>query len=154
MIVQIDTREKARAIKKILAEFDQQDVKYINSKMYVGDYCNRNNPNLIIDRKQNIAEIAANATKDHDRVKRELLRLDNLGPDAKMIFLIEQSKIGNKPIKELSDIMTWENPRGTVNGMQVFRILSAWEAKHNIEFQFCSKNQTGKRIIKILEEGD
>lgn len=153
MIIQVDSREKSRAIKQILKEFEKQDIKYISSKLYVGDYCDRNNPNLIIDRKQNIAEIAQNATSGHDRVKRELLRLDDLGKDAKMIFLIEQDKINNVPINDLSDVVFWKSKYGTVNGLQIYRILSAWEAKHNVKFMFCNKAETGKKIIEILEKG-
>ena len=87
MQIQIDSREKSRAIKKIVEEFDKQDIRYFVSKLYVGDYINMERPLVIIDRKQNIAEIAANATSGHKRVKKELIRLDEMG--AKMYFLIE-----------------------------------------------------------------
>ena len=69
MIIQIDSREKPRAISKIIAEFDKQGIKHFISKMYVGDYCDHENPSTIIDRKQNIAEIAQNATSGHNRFK-------------------------------------------------------------------------------------
>ena len=38
LTIQIDTREKARAIKKIVAEFEKQGVKHFSSKLYVRDY--------------------------------------------------------------------------------------------------------------------
>ena len=56
MQIQIDTREKARAITKILAEFERQGVRHYSSKLYVGDYMSLDNPRLIIDRKQNLQE--------------------------------------------------------------------------------------------------
>ena len=37
MNIQIDSREKARAIQKIVAEFDRQGVDHFVSKLYVGD---------------------------------------------------------------------------------------------------------------------
>ena len=40
MQIQIDTREKAKAIQKILKEFNNQGVTQISSKLYVGDYMN------------------------------------------------------------------------------------------------------------------
>ena len=52
MNIQIDSREKARAIRKIVAEFDRQGVDHFVSKLYVGDYMNYDNPRLIIDRKR------------------------------------------------------------------------------------------------------
>lgn len=150
MIIQIDTREKDRAIKKIIAEFDRQGIKYISSKMFVGDYCDLSNPLVIIDRKQNIAELAQNATSQHDRFKRELLRLDEIG--GKMYILVEQEKIDGVKIQSLEDVMMWKPRFGKIIGLQIYRILSAWRHKHNIEYVFCSKANTGKEIIRLLED--
>ena len=150
MIIQVDTREKDRAIKKIIAEFDRQGIKYISSKMFVGDYCDLSNPLVIIDRKQNIAELAQNATSPHDRFKRELLRLDEIG--GKMYVLVEQDKIDGTKIQSLEDVMMWKPRFGKIIGLQIYRILSAWQHKHNIEYVFCSKANTGKEIIRLLED--
>lgn len=152
MQIQIDSREKSRAIKKIIAEFDKQDVRYFISKLYVGDYINMERPLVFVDRKQNIAEIAANATSGHKRVKRELERLKEIG--GKMYFLIEQETIDGKKIKELEDIMLWEPKYGEIIGERVYRILKTWEAKYDIEFVFCSKRNTGKEIIRLLGVDD
>ena len=57
MLIQIDSREKARGIKKIIAEFDRQGLRHPVSKLMVGDYMNYDNPRLIIDRKQNLSEL-------------------------------------------------------------------------------------------------
>ena len=148
MQIQIDSREKSRVIKKIIEEFDRNDVRYFVSKLYVGDYVNLENPLVFIDRKQSIAEIAQNATSGHARVKRELERLKKIG--GKMYFLIEQDRIGSKRIKSLDDIMLWTPKFGTINGMQVYKILRAWLAKYDIEYVFCGKKNTGKEIIRLL----
>lgn len=148
MQIQIDSREKSRAIKKIIEEFEQQNVKYFVSKLYVGDYVNLENPLVFIDRKQSIAEIAQNATSGHARVKRELERLKKIG--GKMYFLIEQDRIGSKRIKSLDDIMLWTPKFGTINGMQIYKVLRAWLAKYDIEYVFCGKKNTGKEIIRLL----
>jgi hypothetical protein len=37
-----------------------------------------------------------------------------------------------------------------VSGDRLFRIMKAMEIKYGIEWQFCSKQQTGKRIIELL----
>lgn len=148
MQIQIDSREKSRAIKKIIAEFDKQDVRYFISKLYVGDYINMERPLVFIDRKQNIAEIAANATSGHKRIKKELERLKEIG--GKMYFLIEQEKIDGNKIEALEDIMLWEPKYGEIIGERVYRILKSWESKYNIEFVFCSKRNTGKEIVRLL----
>lgn len=148
MQIQIDSREKARAIQGVLAEFRRRDIKHFISKLYVGDYAALENPLVLIDRKQNVAEIAQNATSGHARFKRELERLDSIG--AKMYILIEQDQIDGKPILSLEDVMLWKPKYGTIVGMRVYRILKDWEYKHNIEYVFCSKGNTGKEIIRLL----
>ena len=150
MTIQIDTREHTRAIEKIVAEFEQQKVNYVYSKMYVGDYCDLANPLLIIDRKHDIAEIAANATSGHARLKRELKRLDDI--DGRMIFLIEQDTIAGKPIESLEDIILWKPKFGTIMGPQIFKVLDAWRYKHSIDYAFCKRRDTGSEIIRILGE--
>jgi len=151
MQIQIDSREKAHAIDKILCEFQRQDIKYFISKMYIGDYCSLTNPLVLIDRKQNIQELAQNCISGHDRFKRELCRLDDV--DGKMYILIEQDKIDGKPITCLEDLILWAPKHGTIMGDRIYRILRSWENKHNIEYVFCSKRQTGAKIIELLKGG-
>ena len=60
MTIQIDTREKARAIQQIKAEFAKQNIETITSKLWVGDYARIDNMTTVIDRKQNLNELAGN----------------------------------------------------------------------------------------------
>ena len=66
-MIQIDSREKARAIVKILHSFDSVGVKHFVSKLPVGDYMNFDSPRLIIDRKQNLLELCGNVCQQHKR---------------------------------------------------------------------------------------
>jgi hypothetical protein len=147
--IQIDSREKPRAIKRILEEFDRQGIKSFVSKLHTGDYMNLYNPLVLIDRKQNIAEIAKNATRGHEQFKDELLRLDEI-EDGKMYILIEEDAIDGKPINSIEDIILWEPRHGAIIGERVYRVLRSWQSKHNIEYVFCSKKNTGKEIIRLL----
>lgn len=70
MDIQIDTREKQRAIRKIIKTFDDNGVKHFSSKLLVGDYMSLDNPRLIIDRKQNLQELCGNVCQQHERFKR------------------------------------------------------------------------------------
>lgn len=157
MVIEVDTREKPRAIKSILETFDTAGVKHISTKLYVGDYRTLENPRLIIDRKQNIGELAQNATSGHDRFKRELMRLDDISGE--MVVLVEQNRYKDVSgriitVREIADLMGWKNPHGTVDGVTVFRVLSAWEYKHNVRFDFCGKSETGRRVLEILGNGE
>lgn len=151
MEIQIDTREKQRAILKVLTEFDRQGVKYVSSKLYVGDYMSFDNPRLIIDRKQNLFEVCSNVCQQHDRFISEIKKANDIG--IKLIFLVEHG--GN--IKTLDDVAEWKNPRLktsplAVSGQRLHKILSTISKNYNVEFLFCDKRNTGKRIIELLQK--
>lgn len=149
MEIQIDTREKQRAILKVLTEFERQGVKYVSSKLYVGDYMSFDNPRLIIDRKQSLIEVCSNVCQQHDRFISEIKKANDIG--IKLIFLVEHG--GN--IKTLDDVAEWKNPRLktsplAVSGQRLHKILSTISKNYNVEFLFCDKRNTGKRIIELL----
>lgn len=150
MEIQIDTREKQRAIVKVLDEFDRQGVKHVSSKLYVGDYMSFDNPRLIIDRKQNLFEVCNNVCQQHDRFISEIKKANDIG--IKLIFLVEH---GGK-VKSLDDVAEWNNPRLktsplAVSGQRLHKILSTIQKNYNVEFLFCDKRNTGKRIIELLQ---
>lgn len=149
MVIQIDSREKAKAIKKIIAEFDKQGIKYYTSKLWAGDYMSLDNPRVIVDRKQNLSELCQNVCQDHDRFRRELVRAQENG--IQLIILCEHGK----DIESLEDIIFWENPRlkkspKATTGQTLYNILSTLNRKYGVQFEFCTKEQTGKRIIELL----
>lgn len=179
MDIQIDSREKARAITKIITEFDKQGVQHYISKLWTGDYMSLDNPRLIIDRKQNLSEICANVCNTHDRFRNELIRAQQRG--IKLIILIEHSN----QIKSIDDVEQWENPRRFVKsklwvddqlltddtgeeywqpghwetvktetkamtGATLAKVMRTQERKYGCKYMFCDKSHTGKRIIEIL----
>jgi hypothetical protein len=180
MEIQIDSREKAKAITKILTEFDSQGIKYFTSKLFCGDYQSLDNARLCIDRKQNLTELCGNLCQQHKRFKDELARAQTMG--IKLIILCEH---GGK-IKSLEDIKEWKNPRQfkyeqkirlqygipkesdfqtevmelkshgakiqppPTSGEQLFKMLSTISEKYEVQFEFCDKKETGKKIIQLL----
>lgn len=166
MIIQIDSREKARAIKNIIKEFECQGIKHPVSKLMVGDYMNYDNPRLIIDRKQNLSELCSNVCGDHERFRRELLLAKR--NEICVIFLVEHGH----GIRNLSDVIWWNNPRRwkrvmnqetgewedietkAMEGHVLYKILKTQERKYGCKFVFCEKKDTGKEIIRILGGGD
>lgn len=166
MIIQIDSREKARAIKKIVEEFDKNNIKHPTSKLLVGDYMNYDNPRRIIDRKQNLSELCSNVCADHERFRRELLLAKE--NEIQLIFLVEHGK----NIRRLEDVIWWENPRRwkrtknpdtglweeretkAMTGEVLYKILCTQERKYGCKFLFCEKKDTGKKIIELLSKND
>lgn len=161
MVIQIDSREKERAIKKIVAEFDRQGIRHPVSKLLVGDYMNYDNPRLIIDRKQNLTELCSNVCQGHDRFRRELVRAQE--NEIRLIFLVEHGK----GVERLQDVIWWDNPRSirrvrgddgkwmdiatkAMQGEVLYKILCTLERKYGCRFLFCEKEKTGRRIIELL----
>lgn len=152
MQIQIDTREKQRAIAGIIKKFDMRGIKHISSKLYVGDYMDLDHPRLVIDRKQNLLEVCSNVTQQHDRFIAEIRRANDAG--IKLVFLIEHGG----GIKTLDDVAFWRNPRLessplAVSGGRLHKILTSIKVNYNVEFLFCDKAHTAERIVEILAAG-
>jgi ERCC4-type nuclease len=163
MTIQVDSREHQHAIQDILAEFNKQGVKHYTSKLFVGDYMSLDNPRLVIDRKQNLHELCGNVCQQHERFRAEMQRAKENG--IKIIFLCEHGR----NIKALDDVLWWTNPRETyrekvkgvwvtkhrkvMQGDTLFKILNTMQNRYGVEFLFCEKKDTGKRIIELLRGG-
>ena len=167
MDIQIDSREKARAIRKITQTFEEQGVSYFTSKLLVGDYMSLDHPRLIIDRKQNLQELCGNICQQHERFRRELLRAEQAG--IQLVILVEHGP----EIQCLEDVYFWKNPRKheirwrvvkgrreayaasekAVDGCQLYRALETIKKRYHVLFEFCEKKDTGKRILELLGGG-
>lgn len=175
--IYIDSREKPKAIKKIEKYFDDHDVQYVSSKLYVGDYQLVSNGNTVVDRKQNLTEVCGNLTQQHERFRREALKAKELG--VKLIILVEHGI----SVKSLADVETWINPRryaycrkygisthGDVekniseyvahggvrpptSGEQLAKMMRTMSERYGIQWEFCEKKDTGKRILELLGAG-
>ena len=83
--------------------------------------------------------------------------------ELELVFLIEHGK----GIAKLKDVIWWNNPRSVkrvrgvdgrwkdmeTNAMQgevLYKILCTMQRKYNCRFLFCSKEETGRRIIELL----
>ena len=166
MDIQIDSREKARAIRKIIKYFEDNGIKHFSSKLLVGDYMSLDNPRLIIDRKQNLQELCGNVCQQHERFKKELLKAMDAG--IQLVILVEHGP----DINSLEDVYFWKNPRKhdvrwkwengkrvksvisakAVDGNQLYKSMCTIRDRYGVRFEFCEKKDTGKRIVEILGE--
>ena len=144
----IDTREKARAIKQILQTFDNCGVPHVSSKLWVGDYARMDNQMIVVDRKQNLLELASNVCEK--RFHEEMKRAHEHG--VKIVFLIEHGH----PVDEIIDVLFWQNPRlkespKCISGDHLFKSMVSMSERYGVEWQFCTKAETGHRIMEILD---
>ena len=148
-MIQVDTREKAHIIQHILDDFDGMGVEWEKRKLDVGDYVNLDNPRISVDRKHNLAEVVNNVGQDHKRFVAELARAQKLG--IRLVILIEHSR----KIRKVDDVLHWVNPRLAVSplaisGERLYKIMISMSQKYGVEWQFCEKRQTARRICEIL----
>ena len=161
-----DTREHKGEWERISKQFDELGVRYFRSKLYCGDYQNLDNPRLVIDRKKDLLEICGNVTQQHERFKAELIRANEQG--IKIIILCEHGE----DIKCIEDVIFWQNPRKTItkwvttptgqkrkvlkypnatSGQSLYKSLCTIRDRYNVQFEFCTKEETGKKIMELLE---
>ena len=149
MRIVVDTREKPRAIVRIMKTFEEEGIEVVRRALPFGDYCDPDRPGIVIDRKQNLLEVAWNVVQDRARFLREVERANRAG--SRLIILVEHSN----RIRTLDDVIRWNNPRLkvsplAVDGPRLFRIMHAMGNKYGFEWAFCDKMHTGRRIIELL----
>ena len=152
----IDTREKPKAIQSILRTFDDAGVVHESTKLLFGDYMDWNRPHIVVDRKQNIAELAKNCTVEAQRFKKELERAQRA--NSRLVILVEQNRYKDRDewrrVENISDLIYWSSPHTQIRGEKVYRVLSSWCSRYNISVEFCDKRSTGKRILEIIYGGN
>ena len=170
MILQVDTRERASEWNRIQKQFDKLGIQYVRSKLYVGDYMSLDNARLVVDRKKDLQELCGNVCQQHERFKRELIRAMEAG--IQIVFLVEHGS----DVRSLEDVYFWQNPRKheirwrynrqtgqkekyfvspkAVDGKQLYKSLCTIQDRYEAKFQFCTKDQTGKKIMEILSDGE
>lgn len=149
MTIITDSREKAHIIGRILDYFDREGIKHYSSKLIVGDYMDIDNPRLVIDRKFSLSELATNLTNDSGRFMREVRLAKELG--IHMIVLCEQGAW----VKGIRDVAQWHNPMQgkipyAISGKELMERIYRVHIAYDVDFLFCDKRSTGKRIVELL----
>ncbi len=150
MIIVEDTRNQTGKHKAKSEYFAKQGIQVVRSKLYVGDYTRLDNQTLCIDTKKDILEIAANVCgKQHERFRAECIRAKECG--IKLVVLIEE--------KPLDGLQGWCSPRNRqgkpltqVKGETLSKALKTMSEKYGVEFVFCTKQESGAKIVELLGE--
>ena len=127
--------------------------------MDTADYMVEGQPNIVVDRKQNLDEICSNLTykgkkanenggkgipSNVARFWREVRRAYE--DKIKLVVLIEHG--GN--IKSLADVAAWGGSRSGISGRKLVDEMDRLSAAYGVEWQFCGKSETAAKILKIL----
>lgn len=139
-----DTREKRN--EHIKAYFEKHEIPFVERKLDVGDYQVEGNPFVSIDRKRNLQELSKNLTnaKDHSRFWKEVRRAKETR--TKLIVLCEH---GGR-IKSIADVFGWSDKYSGVSGRRLADEIYRVHIAYGVEFLFCDKRSTAKRIVELL----
>lgn len=170
MIILEDTRQQADKHRIKHKWFAENGVQIERCRLYVGDYTLPTNQSICIDTKKDLQELIQDVTQQHERFKRELLRAKEAG--IKLVILVEHGE----DITDLESVYFWQNPRKheirwrinkitgqkekyfvspkAVDGKQLYKSLCTIQERYGARFEFCTKDQTGRRIMEILQDGE
>lgn len=140
-----DTRERKN--EHIKAYFDKHGIEYEIRKLDVGDYQIEGKPQISVDRKRSLGELSHNLMnpKDHSRFWKEVRRARE--QKIKLFVLVEHGG----QIKSIEDAAKWTDKYSGVSGRRLADEIYRVHIAYGVEFLFCDKRCTAKKIIDILE---
>lgn len=160
-VVVMDTRERNGKKDHILSAFEQHGIQVIRHGLYVGDWTLLNDMSVCIDTKTGgMQEVYSNCVTEHIRFRNECKRAQHVG--IRLIILVEEDGIAS-----IEDVPRWVNPRAIIyqrkkeagedvpiipplSSARLCCIMKTMTENYGVEWMFCSKDQTGQRIMELL----
>lgn len=127
--------------------FLQHGIQYRVQKLDVGDYMLEGG-SVVIDTKQDLEELSRNLMNraDHARFMKEVRRAHEQG-----LKLVVLCRHGGK-IRSIQDVAGWHSKYSPVTGRALMDEIYRIHISYGVEFLFCSKRATGRKILEILIE--
>ena len=99
-----------------------------------------------VDTKQNLEELSKNLMNrpDHSRFWKEVRKAKEHG--IRLIILCEHSG----QIKSIPDVAKWHSKYSPVSGRALMDEIYRVHISYGVDFIFCDKRNTGKKIIELL----
>lgn len=127
--------------------------------MAVADYMVEGKDKLVIDRKQNLDEVCSNLTykgktanenggkkipSDVARFWREIRLAHDNG--IKVIVLVEHGA----NVRKLADVALWNSTKSRISGRKLLDEMDRVSTAYGVEWKFCTKAETPRKILEIL----
>lgn len=160
MVLLCDSRQQEGKHKNIERYCRKHGIEMVRKKLEVGDYAFEDgNPygKISVDTKQDLLELSGNImSSDHRRYRAECERARDLG--IQLVFLIEEVPMYGKV--DFWEVPVWTSsnqyhrkgePMTLVDPQTLRKAMMTMVQKYGIRFEFCTKEQTPERVIKILK---
>ena len=148
IVIQEDTRQKAKKHNIKHERFADLSVELVRCKLPFGDYAPI--PQISIDTKENMDEIANNICgKEHQRFINECKAAKAAGCH---LYVLVENTLG---ITDLSQVNTWQNPRviyspNCVQGPRLQKAMETIQDRYGTTFLFCDPNESADIITELL----
>lgn len=143
----VDSREKKWD--HIRSYLEENGVEYAVHKLDVGDYLNTDHGGIVIDRKANLQELASNLSKGDSNIMR-FTREARRAKEAKTRFIV---LIEGTECQNVKDVAAWKSRITRHTGKWLTDKMFNLTVSYNVEWMFCRKTETARRILEILEYG-
>lgn len=145
-MILVDSREKKW--RNIEEYFQRNEIPYRVQKIDTGDYMLLGNNKVSIDRKRNLDECCVNlCSKDSSRFWREVRRSKDEG--IKFYILVEHGP----NYKSIKDVAKWKSKYTKATGKWLAEEMYRVHIAYGVEWLFCNKGSTGKKIVELLNKG-
>lgn len=150
-----DTRQKRGKHDAKAAWFEENGEGVVRCALPVGDY-QRPAP-VAVDTKRSIVELAVDLKSDHDRFARECVKARKLG--TQLVILVENED----GVRSLADLESWVEPDKSYEkrnrsgkarrytGPSIVKACNTMHRAYGVMFGFCSPQESGARIVEILD---
>lgn len=158
MVLYEDSRQQDGRHKNIHEYCKKMGITIVRQKLEVGDYMiDPTNGKISVDSKMDLLELSGNiCSSDHRRFRAECERSKAMG--IQLVFLIEEVPMYGKV--DFWEVPVWTSnnqyhrkgePMTLVDPQTLRKAMMTMVRKYGIRFEFCTKDQTPERVIKILK---
>lgn len=148
-----DTRQQADKHEAKHEWWRDHDVTLVRSKLAFGDYCKP--PEVAVDTKASLFELAANIDAEHERFRRELVGARDAG--VKLVILVENED----GVTDLDTLSRWRESdsdyrrrkyaQRRIEGARLAKACATMERRYGVIFLFCAPENAARVVTEILE---
>lgn len=145
-----DTRDKVGKHVNVDTYLVRHGHEVVRQKLDVGDLAVLDDDTVSIDLKRNLEELSRNLTnaRDRSRFYKEIRRAHERG--IKLYILCEHGP----SVKSIEDVASWQSAHSGVSGRALMERIYSAHMAYGVEFIFCDKRSTGRRVAEILKLED
>lgn len=148
-----DTRQQAGKHEVKHEWWADRGITLVRSKLAFGDYCKP--PEVAVDTKASIAELAMDIDREHARFRRELIGARDAG--VRLYVLVEN----DAGVTDLSSLALWTEPdvdfrlrkyaQRRIEGKRLAKACRTMSDRYGVTFLFCSPEDAARIVTEILE---